>query len=271
MKFEINISSKQGIIAYDFAKLESDLKDELKKFRGLVVTEETIVEHKDVRAKLNKIEKLIEDERKRIKKEYSEPLTIFEKEVKKLTGMISDVSSEIDVQLKKFDQEEKDAKLSRIENYILQKQSEINLPFEVNVNQNPRWLNKAYREEDWQSDVDNQFNKVKGDYYELLSSNGTEKDREALLTIFMLHQDAKKAREEFSRAQEAISSIKVNIPEKEESLTIGSYEDDTANLGDDDEIVMVRLEVTATKKQIERLQRYLDEFENAVDWSITKG
>lgn len=101
---------KTGVIKFDNAELKAELKNALEKYRNLVYTDETIKEAKADRAKLNNLTKAIEEKRKEIKRLYVEPLDDFEKKIKELTALIAAPCAEIDGQVKRFEEAQKDGK-----------------------------------------------------------------------------------------------------------------------------------------------------------------
>lgn len=101
---------KTGVIKFDNTELKTELKNALEKYRNLVYTDETIKEAKADRAKLNNLTKAIEEKRKEIKRLYVEPLDDFERKIKELTALIAAPCAEIDGQVKRFEEAQKDSK-----------------------------------------------------------------------------------------------------------------------------------------------------------------
>lgn len=105
-------------IDWNYQDLENLVKGYISKYENLVVTEEEIETAKKVRAKLNKAEKDINDNKIKVNKILNVASLKFTDDVKKLTGLISDVSSKIDKQVKEFEELEKQAKKTAIEEYF---------------------------------------------------------------------------------------------------------------------------------------------------------
>lgn len=145
----IKIDNKQGLITWNFEAVKADLEKQLKKYDDVVIDFEDITEYTNTRANLNKVSKVIDDERKRIKKEYSLPLVAFEKEIKELVSMVDVVSKKIDKQLKEYEEERKEEKRAVILEFIesLESKHDITPYFDE------RWLNKTYTREAWESDI----------------------------------------------------------------------------------------------------------------------
>lgn len=90
-------------IKANFDEYNAWLDEALKPYRGLVVQDEQIPDCKKIRAELNKAEKAINSRKIEIKKEFMKPYTEFEEQTKKLMSKISEVSGEIDAQIKDYE------------------------------------------------------------------------------------------------------------------------------------------------------------------------
>lgn len=92
-----------GEIKANLPELKSWVETQLENYKGLVFTEDTVKSAKETRATLNKLIKAIDDEKKRVKKQYLTPLDDFETEVKQILNLISDVNSGIGNQITYFE------------------------------------------------------------------------------------------------------------------------------------------------------------------------
>lgn len=64
--------------------LQASIVQYVSRYSNLVITEDNVTDSKQVRAKLNKLKKALDDRRKEIKRNYNQPLREFETEVKSL-------------------------------------------------------------------------------------------------------------------------------------------------------------------------------------------
>lgn len=166
---EIAVKQEVGIVEFNFEELKVELESNLKKYKGLVIADESQVkEIKDVKSNLNKGKKAINDEKIRIKKLYCEPLTKFEDEVKELLAMIENVVTPIDDQIKAFEFKEKEDKRQIIIDYF------DSTGFEhLSLNRlfDDKWLNKTCK--DWQEQLDSKIEKIYQDLnlIELMSAD----------------------------------------------------------------------------------------------------
>lgn len=135
-------------IKFNKDELKAELAASLEMYKGLIVTDDTIPEAKEVRAKVNKVATAINDEKKRVKKIMSEPVTRFENDVKELLAMCESVSSAIDVQIKAFEESTKAAKKAAIKTVFDTAVSAIAEYASFDEVFDPRWLNATFPQKD---------------------------------------------------------------------------------------------------------------------------
>jgi len=135
-------------IKFNKDELKAELSASLEKYKGLVVTEDTIPDAKEVRAKVNKVATAINNEKKRVKKIMSEPVTRFENDVKELLAMCESVSGAIDVQIKAFEEKTKAAKKAALKKAFDAAVSEIAEYASFDEVFDPRWLNTTFTQKD---------------------------------------------------------------------------------------------------------------------------
>lgn len=131
-------------------EIESNLEEvqvlidqELEKYRGYVVTEDSMKEAKADKAMLNKLAKEISDRRIALKKEYMVPFEGIEQKAKVISSMIKDVTDNIDKQIKTFEESEKAEKYTNLAvlwDEIAGQNTEL-LPFDKIMKD--KWLNKT--------------------------------------------------------------------------------------------------------------------------------
>lgn len=97
------VSCNSGVIEFDL----SNFKSQIQELVGVVKEQNLSVKNADefykLRAKLNKFSKQINDEKKKVKTEYTKPYTVFENQVKECINMIDSASGFIDEQLKTYE------------------------------------------------------------------------------------------------------------------------------------------------------------------------
>lgn len=131
-------------IGFNVEEIKPWIEKSISKYQGMVVTADSIKEAKDDRAKLNKLRNSIEDERKRIKREWNKPYTAFEKEVKSLVSLIDKPIENIDRQLKTYEEHRKQEKRETIQGLFDEHVSELKELINLDQIANPKWLNASY-------------------------------------------------------------------------------------------------------------------------------
>jgi hypothetical protein len=141
-------------VDFNYEELRQELAARLEKYKGLVYTDETISEAKTDRATLNRVEKALNDKKIEIKKQYLEPYEEFEKKIKALMGMVSEQSTEIDRQVKSYEQKKKDEKKASIEAYYAEHIGDLAelLPLERIFSD--KWLNATCKDKEWQTTIE---------------------------------------------------------------------------------------------------------------------
>ncbi len=128
-------------IEWNYAEVKKWLEDGLAAYKGRVYTDSTIGDAKKDRASLNKLADAIDGKRKEMKAKYLEPYEAFEKQAKELIAMVKEQSSEIDAQVKTYENAKKDKKLNDIKEVyaaMIGNLAEL-VPYEKL--HNPKWLN----------------------------------------------------------------------------------------------------------------------------------
>ena len=143
-------------IESNIEELENFMAGVKEKYRGWIVTEDEIKFAAEERTKLNKLEKILSEERKRIQKEantdiekFMEKLKIAEKEAKALSNNISE-------QIKDFEGKEYRKKLKKIEEIKEQIFSENKL-LEQWFTVNEKWKNKTMTLKKIEEEIKEQF------------------------------------------------------------------------------------------------------------------
>lgn len=142
------VTLDQVDIAYTPATLQIKNKDVLdqaieafiSKYEGIVVTEETLKDAKDSKAKVNALKKALEDKRKEQKRIYNEPLNKFEKEIKANVEKLDQVYQSINEGVKFFEEQKREERKKEIEAKIAEI-SELNGVDPQTIEFRKSWLN----------------------------------------------------------------------------------------------------------------------------------
>lgn len=110
---EIKVSVQNAIIDIeDREKVEQQINEIAKKYRGYLPTADTLTGDKATRASLRKVRKALDDKRKNVKSEYNVPLKEFEDWVKKALKPLDDAIDAIDKGVKEIEENERQIRLS---------------------------------------------------------------------------------------------------------------------------------------------------------------
>lgn len=123
-------------IEWNFEELKKELIARSEEYKTIVYTSDEQIkkEAKADRAKLRKLIDAMENERKRIKKQYMEPVTAFEKQVRELTGIVDEAVENIDCQIKAYEENKRAEKLEKVKQIYeetIPREMRDFIPFEV--------------------------------------------------------------------------------------------------------------------------------------------
>lgn len=148
LKLVISPLQKMEAIKFNYEELKAGLTASLKKYQNLVYTSENIKEAKDDRATLNALKKSLNDEKIKIKKEFEVPYKDFENKIKELIELVDQPASEIDKQVKDFEEKEKAKKRETINAIYYENIGSYAELIPLEKLYDPRWENKTYKETD---------------------------------------------------------------------------------------------------------------------------
>ncbi|MFQ7233249.1 MAG: DUF1351 domain-containing protein [Enterococcus hulanensis] len=147
---ELAVTDIQFSVNYTPSKITIENEDQLetlinqvtKYYGSQVFSDSNIPEAREAKAQLNKYIKAMEDRRKEIKREFTQPLNQFEDVMKGYVQRISDLSDGINEGIKKFDEEQKAIRLEKIQAEMAKLSELFNVePDVIEVHSN--WLAKS--------------------------------------------------------------------------------------------------------------------------------
>lgn len=124
-KIEVNFTP--GTIEFPSAdRLKLYVNETLEKTKGLVATDDSIKATKASRTEVNKLEKSIADVRKRYKKAWNEPFSVFESSLKELEGDCKAASQELKETIDSFESEQKEQRRQNVKEIIEEMAVKVN-------------------------------------------------------------------------------------------------------------------------------------------------
>ena len=222
MSNEIIIKSNQqaGFIEFNYEEIKTTVLEQIKPYQNLVVTTENFDDMKKTRAKLNGVIKQVENKRKEIKKDYSTPLTAFEKQVKEIVQIFQKESDNINHQIKLFEEQEKIERQNQIHDYF--RTLENHEYVEIGYIFDERWLNKTYTEKKWKEELEKELNRVYEDikYLDSLNAENTAVLFNAYYTNGLSIVQATKTYNEFMERVKAKEELRLKIEKEKQKQSL---------------------------------------------------
>ena len=107
---ELEVNKQLPIIKANFDEVKESLKKKKEKYKGIIVTEETLQDCKKTQQDLSKVKNGIETFRKSVKKDMEVPIKEFEAKCKELVGLIGEVEQPIKDGITIFDNKRREEK-----------------------------------------------------------------------------------------------------------------------------------------------------------------
>lgn len=227
-------------------------------YSNLVFTDEQLAEAKNERASINKVVKTIADYRKNIVAEFKKPIELFETTAKETEKILKETSDFVDVQVKAFEQKEKDEKREQIEIIFNKFVEELQDIVSLNKIFDEKWLNKTVKlvaiEEEMKTKIDTIRQGLKAieelhSEFELEVKNTFLQDFDLSKAIFKNTQllEQKKV---LSKVEEKKEEI---VQEKVETMLKEKVKEDVS-----DPIMTYTLKITAPLTKQKALKEFLD-------------
>lgn len=166
MEFNLITNIEQSIpqaIVFNFDELKKELAEKITPYKSLAVTEDDLKGAKSDKANLNKLKKALNDKRIEVKKEYMQPLEVFEEQIKELVSIVDEGIVNIDSQVKAFENKQQEDKLKEIAAFYVEEFEDLTdiLPLERIIPD--KWRNKSCKMSDIQQEIRDKVFKFKND------------------------------------------------------------------------------------------------------------
>ena len=162
-ELRVEVRQTPGEIACNFAELEDALKTQMQAYAGLEVTEDNIPERKKDIATLRKIKGAVDDETKKVEKEFSKPLNEFKDRVKNLTGILDKEIVRIDGEIKEFDRRRIEEKQKHIRELYTSAVGDYAEFLPLSVIKSSKWDNKTCSDTEITGAIQEMVLKVRSD------------------------------------------------------------------------------------------------------------
>ena len=218
-------------IQSNFDETRKWLESALAPYTAMVVSEDAIADAKKKRAEINKVKTALDEKRKSVKRQWVQPYLDWEKKVNELISLCDSASSNIDTQVKSFENNAKEQKKAELEKFFNENATAADVDFYINFEMcfNPKWLNSTVKIETAKDEIDKYIEETVDDLKTIADLESEY--NEELFTTYKETHDIKrvlarnKALAEMKKANEARtkpsdewkSSENVNLPWGEET------------------------------------------------------
>lgn len=158
MELKINEVTIPEAIQFNYEELKQELTEKVSVYETMVYTDDQIKLAKSDKANLNKLKKVLNDERIRREKEYMKPFNEFKAQINEIISIIDKPVAVIDKQVKAFDEKKKQEKLEAVKKLY----GELNTYEWLNFEQifNERWLLASVSMRQVQDGIEGWLNEV---------------------------------------------------------------------------------------------------------------
>ena len=163
---KVEVGYKLGDIQNNLDEVAASVRKYCDDFRGVVVTEETVADGKQMLSNIRKEKKLLDDERKRIKKAWNDPYLAFEKKVKEVIALYDEPINMINGQIQELEEQRRAKKRETI-NEIWETAKipdELQGWFSLSELYNPRWENATFKESAIEAEIADRIAMLKMSY-----------------------------------------------------------------------------------------------------------
>ena len=115
---DIKLEKQLPVVQMNFEEVKASLILGAEKYKGILVTEESLKDCKIMQKELSKTKTVLDTYRKTIKKEMIIPITKFEEQCKELIGLVAEVETPIKEAISVFDIAAREAKRVMAQEYI---------------------------------------------------------------------------------------------------------------------------------------------------------
>lgn len=165
MEVEVHIPNNMPKVEHNLDKLENYAEKLNEHYSKLIIQEKDIKDAEAEKAKLNKLIEQVKRLRIDNVKEYKKPIEDFELTAKRVENLLGQASDTIKTALDGFDKQRQEEKLNKVINPIMN--TLISNAFvkgylinPVQIEENPKWFNKTYKDEDIENDIQEQIDLI---------------------------------------------------------------------------------------------------------------
>lgn len=181
----------------DYEAIKAKVIEDVSVFKGLIVTDDNLEEAPKWRAELNKKAKVISDFRIAFEKDYKKRIEKSTSQLKELAALYSEASSNIDTQVKGFDEKRKQEKDAAIGKIYADNIGDMERFLPLQKIYNEKWMNKGFSLSDIEKEIKSRVDTTKEniDTIQLLGTKYESQMISAYLVRFDMSDALKKKTE----------------------------------------------------------------------------
>ena len=162
----VKVHYSLGEIQQNLMEVAASVRKYCDDFKGVVVTEDTVADGKQMLANIRKEKKYLDDQRKEIKKAWNAPYLEFEKQVKEVTALYDEPINMINGQIQELEEQRKAKKRETINEIWTTAKipEELQGWFSLSELYNPRWENATFKEKDIEQEISDKVAMLKMAY-----------------------------------------------------------------------------------------------------------
>ena len=260
---EVKLPKDMPIVEHNLDKLEEYALNLNEWYSKLIIQESDIKVAESEKAKLNKLI----DQVKRLRidnvKEYKKPIEDFEATAKRVESILGEASDTIKTSLDRFEEQRKTEKYEKvikplINNAVAEAFTKGYFINPEKIEENPKWYNKTYKDEDIERDIQDQIGVLVKDIQDLERDIDVIEKAIEMTGNSKLNTDMYIERFKFSRNLTAV----LNDIARDNNVSHETSEPVKAEVINDvwgDQITMCRVTFEGTAEQMSKLREYAKE------------
>ena len=148
-------------LVFNYEELKTAVQAKMELYETAIYSDDEIKTAKADKAALNKLRKALNDERIRQEREYMQPFAAFKAQINEIIAIIDKPIAAIDMQVKEFEERQKEAKFAQIEAYW--NSCELPVPVKFLQIMDSKWLNASVSMKSIQEAIDAKVEQIGND------------------------------------------------------------------------------------------------------------
>lgn len=208
---EVKINKQLGTITSNLDDVEASIREFIADYKNYVVSEDSVSDSKKLLADIRKQQKVLDDERKSIKREWNAPLTVVEQRLKEIIALYNEPINLLNGQLEQFKEDRKAKKKEEIVFIYNELKGNLEEYAPLSSICNPKWENASTTPKSIREDIQMELDRVAMEISTIKSIESKYEDKgleeykrtHNMQAAIQLMNDYRKKEEEILARQEA--------------------------------------------------------------------